>query len=73
MSYIHQPINWVKKCKRCGLKYPTENDICTHCHGLSDNEVALLKVNFKRQKRGNVKIGKLFILMALIIIIIMSL
>jgi len=65
-------INRVKKCSRRGLKYPEENTSCNHCEHLNNNEVALLKARFRKQQKQNAKLGMLFLLAMVIIIIIMA-
>jgi rRNA maturation endonuclease Nob1 len=72
MSYIHNPIKWVKKCERCGLKNPVENTLCHHCSHLDKNKLALLKVSIKKQKKLNRNLGKYFIFATIILIIFMA-
>jgi len=62
----------VKKCNRCGLKYPNENTSCNHCEYLNKNEVAILKAKFKQQQKKNAKLGKLFLLAMVVLFIFMT-
>ena len=71
MSFIHNPIKWVKKCERCGLRHPVENIACNHCSHLNMKELALLKINIKKQRKLNKGLGKYFILATIILIIFM--
>ena len=71
-GFIPIQIKRVKKCNRCGLKYPIKNTLCYHCTHLNKNEVAILKAKFKKQQKENTKLGKLFFLAMIIIIVIMA-
>jgi len=68
----HQ-LNLVKKCVRCGLRYPVENKTCNHCSHLNETELALLKINIKKQRKLNRGLGKYFILATILLILFMAL
>ena len=41
----------LKICTRCGLKFPSANEKCTHCGDLDDLGLSVLKSDYDRQKR----------------------
>ena len=49
-------------CNRCGLNYPEQEDNCTHCTGLSDLEVLVLKEESSRQRGVLKKLAVLFLI-----------
>lgn len=56
-------------CPRCGLKYEKELQQCPHCSELNSNELAELKLQIEQDQQANTRLGKLFIYLALLIII----
>ncbi len=38
-----------KKCERCGLRYPEDEETCSHCRNMSDGEVVKLKDEHQKQ------------------------
>jgi hypothetical protein len=65
------PIKFRKKCRRCGLYYPRREQSCPHCEHLSDDEVEQLKLEFEAEKEGNANLGKLFLYIAALILLLM--
>jgi predicted ATP-dependent serine protease len=63
------PIRFSKKCKRCGLRYPRKEIQCVHCSTLTDVEVDALLQKKKKEHKTSASIGKLFIYIAILIII----
>ncbi len=69
---IGQPIdtiNVVKKCERCGLRYPVDKNKCNHCSHLNESELALLKIEIKKQRELNRGLGKYFIFATIALIL----
>ena len=62
-------IRLTKKCKRCGLRYPQKESICIHCTGLSEQEVHELKEKYKNEQQGNANLGRLFLYIAMLILV----
>jgi len=69
--FIPPPINNTKKCTRCGLQYPIKEDACAHCKDLTDQEVEELLSKLKEEHEGNSNIGKFFIYVAALLVIVM--
>jgi hypothetical protein len=67
MLFIPPRIVITRKCRRCKLRYPRKEAHCPHCHHLSDNEVEALKARHKAEQKGNARLGKLFLYIALLI------
>jgi len=70
--FIPPPLKLTKKCNRCGLLYPKDEEQCSHCSNLSDQEVLELKDNFKNEQAGNNNLGKLLFI-AIILLMLMAL
>ena len=49
-------------CNRCGLKYPKQEDNCTHCTVLSDLAVMVLIEESSRQRGVSKKLAVLFLI-----------
>lgn len=60
-----------KKCVRCGLRYEEDKEKCSHCGDLDDFGLQQLKARIAEQHQSNVNLGRLFIYVAIIIIILM--
>jgi ribosomal protein L37E len=73
MSIMQLPIKikLTKKCKRCGLRYPAKEESCTHCTGLSDKEVEVLKEQYQNERAGNANLGWLFLFITALIVVAM--
>lgn len=56
-------------CPRCSLKYDKTLDQCPHCSKLDSNGLAELKLQIEQNQRANTRLGKLFISLALLIVI----
>lgn len=56
-------------CPRCGLKYDKGLAQCPHCSELNSNELAELKLQIEQNQHANTRLGKLFIYLALVIVI----
>jgi len=69
--FIPPPVNNTKKCNKCGLQYPTKEDACTHCKDLTDQEIKELKSKLQEEHKGNSNLGKLFIYVAILLVIAM--
>lgn len=65
------PIKFRKKCRRCGLRYPRSEQSCPHCEHLSDDEVEQLKLEFEAEKEGNANLGRLFLYIAALLLLLM--
>ena len=66
--FIPPPLKFTKKCDRCGLLYPEEEDICTHCNGLTDEEVETLKEKYAAELKGNSNLGLLLLFFSVFLI-----
>ena len=62
-------ISLTKKCKRCGLRYPQKESICVHCTGLSEQKAHKLKERYKNEQQGNANLGRLFLYIAMLILV----
>ena len=65
-----------KKCARCGLRYPKNSAACTHCEGLSDEQVRMIKNRHKREMIANDQFGRLLLYIAglfLVVLVIIAL
>ena len=63
------PIRFSRKCKRCGLRYPSKENECVHCYDLDDNEVKVLLLQKKKEHKTSANIGKLFLYITFLIVI----
>lgn len=54
-----------KRCERCGLRYPKDEDRCTHCKNVSDSELAAFKEQIEAQRESGGRLGAIFLVMAL--------
>ena len=62
-----------KECSRCGLRYTIDNKNCPHCHNLTDSEFLKLKEKISNEHEGNKSLGKVFFVIAVILITLMIL
>ena len=69
MLFVPPRIVTTRKCQRCRLHYPSKEKHCPHCSDLSDYEVERLKLRYKEESKGNALIGKIFIFVAILIVI----
>ena len=46
------------KCNRCNLNYPQNQDNCTYCQDLTDEEVNDINYQFKQEHNLNIDLGK---------------
>jgi len=60
----------LKTCQRCLLYYAKELDACPRCHDLTD---ATLEILLAKRSRSRLNLGKLFFLLAAIIVVAMLL
>ena len=58
-----------QRCPRCSLKYDKALDECPHCGNLDSNGLAELKIQIEQNQRANTRLGKLFVYLALLIVI----
>ena len=56
-----------KVCDRCGFWYPKKKNQCTHCKGMNDAEVAILKEQQESLHQGNSDLGRQFLLAAAVV------
>ena len=56
-------------CPRCSLKYAKGLEQCPHCSELDSSGLAELKLQIEQAHRSNSRLGKLFIYLALLIVI----
>ncbi len=68
--FIPPPTKFTKKCDRCGLLYDENEQECTHCAGLSDEDVLKLKEAIEIESQSNKNLGMLFIFVAVILTLI---
>jgi hypothetical protein len=57
------------KCARCGLRYPKNETVCTHCSDLSNQEVENLKTRYDNEHYGNARLGRLFISISILLLV----
>lgn len=69
MMQVPIKIQFTKKCKRCGLRYPKKEAACSHCDGLSDQEVQNLKSRYHNERAGNANLGRLFLYIAALLLV----
>ena len=62
-----------RKCERCGLRYPVDQDACPHCTGLSESQLDALKARIARRHVANGRLGRGFLLGAVAIVLVMLL
>lgn len=70
-TFIPPPINNTKKCNRCSLQYPIEEEVCTHCKDLTDQQVKELLSKLQEEHKGNSNLGKFFIYVTVLLVIVM--
>jgi len=63
------PIRYSKKCERCGLRYPSDEEHCEHCFNLSDKEVDELKSRIREEQKSNMNLGRLFFYICILFLI----
>ncbi len=59
----------VKKCERCELLFSYNEMSCTHCKGLSEQQVVALKQKYADEHEGNANLGKLFFIIAMLLLL----
>lgn len=64
-------VNFSKKCKRCGLRYPERELVCPHCDGLTDEQVRRVRLRHNQALAGNAGLGRLLLYIAGLIIVVM--
>ena len=62
-----------KKCSRCGLKFPSTDEDCVHCHHLNDKEFSDFKEQLSRSHSVRSSLGIKLFISALIIFILLLL
>jgi predicted nucleic acid-binding Zn ribbon protein len=62
-----------KKCARCGLKYPEDQENCPHCFELTEAELDELKDKIEEYHKSNANIGKLFFYFAAALLVFLVL
>jgi len=65
-----------KKCPRCGLRYSKNASSCTHCTGLDDDQLRMIKARHRKRAAANDDFDKLLLLaagLAVVIAIILAL
>lgn len=67
--FIPPPVGRSEKCQRCSLRYPARKDECPHCKGLSEQEVETLRQQALQRHLAHAHLGKLFLILAIIIIV----
>lgn len=58
-----------RKCDRCGLQYAEDDESCPHCSGLDAAGLAALKTQLEQQHESNLNLGRLFLYLAVLILI----
>ena len=58
-----------QRCPRCSLKYDKSLAQCPHCSELDSNGLAELKLQIEQNQQANTRLGKLFVYLALFIVI----
>jgi len=71
LIFIPPSIKFTNKCSRCGLLYPKDEAKCTHCDGLTDEELIIFKKKIEAQNEGNKNLGFLFLFFTLILLLLM--
>lgn len=57
------PFKKTKKCQRCGLNYPKNEDKCPHCSVLtSDSDLEDLLRQKESETQGNQNLGLMFLI-----------
>ena len=62
-----------KRCERCDLRYPANEDACTHCGELSDDELTQLRMRESSQRAAYSRLGVIMLVMALLVAIWLAL
>jgi len=57
-----------KKCDRCGLYYPKDEQKCIHCGDLSNNELQQFLEKIENEKISSKNLGMLFFYIAILMI-----
>lgn len=58
-----------QRCPRCSLKYDAVLSQCPHCSELDSQGLAQLKIRVEQNYRANYRLGKLFLYLAIALII----
>ena len=58
-----------QRCPRCSLQYDKRKARCPYCGDLDSNGLAELKWKIEQDQQANTRLGKLFIYLALLIMI----
>lgn len=56
-------------CPRCSLKYDRTLPACPHCGDLDSAGLADLKLRIELDQRANTRLGRLFVYLAIVIVI----
>jgi len=56
-----------KPCERCGLRYPEDENECTHCSSISDSELPFFKEHIEAQYRAASSLGSVFFVIAIVL------
>lgn len=62
-----------KKCERCGLRYPEEDEVCIHCGKLDDSELLQLKESIEEEHKAHFYLGRKFYAVALMVFVMLLL
>ena len=56
-----------KKCDRCGLRYPKDEERCSHCSELNARELDELLHRLKEEAGANSNLGTKFLLVSVVL------
>ena len=63
-----------RKCERCGLRYPKDLADCPHCHTIrTQADLEAFKAEKAAERAAGVRLGRLFIIVALILLALLLL
>ena len=60
-----------KKCERCNLYYPEDEDKCIHCGEFSNSELEQFIARLEEEKTSSKNLGTLFFYIAILITLAM--
>ena len=58
-----------RPCPRCSLKYDKTLNQCPHCGDLDSNGLTELRLQIEQNQHANTTLGKLFVFIAIMIVI----
>lgn len=61
-------IRRTQRCDRRKLRFPKSETYCRHCTGLDEAEVEKLRENIRKQSAANARLGKLFLIAAVLLL-----